>query len=372
MKRLFEKAVCLALVFVFLGGCAAMGENVYYGKDSGAEWYRAMLQDGIMRTGNNLRLKRVIERAQAGEHVTVAAIGGSITEGAGAADYQECYAVRFFRGFAARYGVNKNVHLVNAGVGGTGSTFGLMRYQRDIVDRVKDADEDGLPDLVVIEFAVNDWQEPTKHRCYESLVKTVLEQPNEPAVILLFAVFKTGFNLQDEIRKIGETYDLMMVSVKDAAFSHVGKEWQEKEFFYDEYHPTSMGHAIMADCLLAAVDTAAAKETDAQDIALDVAPVYGVDFMGFRTWPRVRQELLPSAGGRERPAAPDFYLQETADRLAGDQRQPVRRGGDPGGRQGEAHPERRVGQLGAIRGDPALGRQGSRRAYPGDPHGGRQ
>ena len=283
MKRLFEKAVCLALVFVFLGGCAAMGENVYYGKDSGAEWYRAMLQDGIMSTGNNLRLKRVIERAQAGEHVTVAAIGGSITEGAGAADYQECYAVRFFRGFAARYGVNKNVHLVNAGVGGTGSTFGLMRYQRDIVDRVKDVDEDGLPDLVVIEFAVNDWQEPTKHRCYESLVKTVLEQPNEPAVILLFAVFKTGFNLQDEIRKIGETYDLMMVSVKDAAFSHVGKEWQEKEFFYDEYHPTSMGHAIMADCLLAAVDAAAAKETDAQDIALDVAPAYGIDFMGFRT-----------------------------------------------------------------------------------------
>ena len=281
MVRILKQVICLALSFILLGGCMAMGENIYYGKDSGAEWYQAMLQDGIMRVGNNKRLKRVIERAQSGEKITVATIGGSITEGAGAANYQECYAVRFFRGFAARYGVDKNVFLVNAGVGGTASTFGLMRYQRDVVDRVKDGD--GLPDLVVVEFAVNDWQEPTKHRCYESLVRTILEQPNEPAVILLFAVFQTGFNLQDEIKKIGETYDLMMVSIKDAAFPHVGKEWKEKEFFHDEYHPTSSGHAVMADCLLKAVETAAERETDARDVSLDVAPAYGIDFMGLKT-----------------------------------------------------------------------------------------
>ena len=281
MNRVIRRIICGMLIMVLLGGCMAMGENSYYAKDSGTEWYQALLQDGIMQVGNNYRLKRVIERAQAGENITVATIGGSITEGAGADIYQECWASRFFRGFAARFGTDKNVYLVNAGVGGTGSPFGLIRYQRDVVDRVKD--EDGLPDLVVVEFAVNDWQEPTNHRCYESLVKTILEQPNEPTVILLFSVFKTGFNLQDEIRKIGETYDLMMVSIKDAAFGHVGKEWTEKEFFHDEYHPTSMGHAVMADCLLAAVDTAAAKDTDAADIDLNAAPAYATDFMGLKT-----------------------------------------------------------------------------------------
>ena len=50
---------------------------------------------------------------------------------------------------------NGNVKLVNAGVGGTPSTFGLMRYQRDVVERV--TDPDGLPDIVIIEFSVNDW-----------------------------------------------------------------------------------------------------------------------------------------------------------------------------------------------------------------------
>ena len=260
-----------------------MGENLYFSNADQAEWYREMLKDGIMNPGNNQRLKDVIRRAQAGEEITVAAIGGSITEGAGAKTYSECYVSRFAQGFAARYGAGdgSNVRLVNAGVGGTASTFGLMRYQRDIADRTEDAD--GLPDLVIVEYSVNDYQEPTKHRCYESLVKTILSQPNRPAVILLFAVFRGGFNLQDEMKKVGQVYDLMMVSIKDAAYPHVGKEWTPEEFFFDEYHPTSFGHGVMADCLLAAVEAADALDTSENDIALDVEPAYGTDYMGLIT-----------------------------------------------------------------------------------------
>ncbi len=274
---------CFLAMMLIMGECAAMGENIYFSNTDQAEWYQGMLKDGMMNLGNNRRLKDVIQRAQAGEEITLAAIGGSVTEGAGAKTYDECYASRFAQGFAARYGAGdgSNVHFVNAGVGGTASTFGLMRYQRDIVDRVQDAD--GLPDLVIVEYSVNDYQEPTKHRCFESLVKTILSQPNRPAVILLFAVFRNGFNLQGEMRRVGDAYDLMMVSIKDAAFPHVGKEWTAKEFFYDEYHPTSLGHGVMADCLLAAVEAANALETSEQDIDLGVEPAYGTDYMGLIT-----------------------------------------------------------------------------------------
>ena len=280
---MLKRIVSLMLAVFYLGWSMAMAENTYFYGGADAEWYQAMLRDGIMNLGNNRRLKDVIRRAQAGEEITVATIGGSVTEGAGAARYEECYAARFAQGFAARYGADggQNVHLVNAGVGGTASTFGLMRYQRDVVDRCKDAD--GMPDVLVIEYSVNDYQEPTKHRCFESLVKTALSQPNRPAVILLFAVFRGGFNLQDELKKIGFTYDLMMVSIKDAAFPHVGKEWTPEAFYFDEYHPTSLGHGVMADCLLAAVEAANAAETSEQDIDLDVAPAYGVDYMGLIT-----------------------------------------------------------------------------------------
>ena len=248
------------------------------------EWYLQALKDSVMNTGNNARLKNVIARAQRGETVTLATIGGSVTEGAGAGSYRECWAASFHARFKKAYGAEdgSNVCFVNAGVGGTPSPFGYMRYQREIVDRVPAVDADGLPDIVVIEFSVNDWQEPTNHRCFESMVKEILDAPNEPAVILLFAVFRNGFNLQDDLKKIGKNYNLMMVSIKDGFYAHIGKELTAESFFADEYHPTSLGHRIMTDCLMQAVGDAAAAETDeAPD--LDVKPVYGTDFVGLKT-----------------------------------------------------------------------------------------
>ena len=199
------------------------------------EWYLQALKDSVMSTGNNARLKNVIARAQRGEVVTLATIGGSITEGAGAGTYQDCWAARFHDRFKKAYGAEdgSNVCFVNAGVGGTPSPFGYMRYQREIVNRVPGTDADGLPDIVVIEFSVNDWQEPTGHRCFESMVKEILDAPNEPTVILLFAVFRNGFNLQDELKKIGKNYDLMMVSIKDGFYAHIGKKLTPEGFFAD-------------------------------------------------------------------------------------------------------------------------------------------
>ena len=277
-----KRWAAVLMVLMLLGIGTAWGEEKKTMFDE--EWYRQALQDSVMSTGNNARLKKVIDRAKNGEVITLATIGGSITEGAGAASYAECWASRFHVRFKTAYGADNgaNVCFVNAGVGGTPSPFGYMRYQREIVNRVPAKDTDGLPDVVVIEFSVNDWEEPTKHRCFESMVKEILDAPNEPAVILLFAVFRNGFNLQDDLKKIGKNYGLMMVSIKDGFYGHIGKELTKEGFFSDEYHPTSLGHRIMADCLMQAVTDAAEAETDAEQ-DLDVKPVYGTDFMGLKT-----------------------------------------------------------------------------------------
>ena len=277
-----RKLAAVFTVLVLLLGSTAQGEEKKTMFEK--EWYLQALKDSVMSTGNNARLKKVIDRARNGEQITLATIGGSITEGAGASTYGECWASRFAVRFGNAYGVNNgaNVKLVNAGVGGTPSTFGNMRYNRDIVGRVRAEDADGLPDVVVIEFSVNDWQEPTHHRCYESMVREILEAPNEPAVILLFAVFRNGFNLQDELKKIGDNYGLMMVSIKDGFYGQIGKKIKPEGFFADDYHPTSLGHRIMTDCLMQAIADAEEAETDdPQDI--DVTPVYGTSFMGLKT-----------------------------------------------------------------------------------------
>ncbi len=269
------------LLLLVLWTCAAQAEEKAYYEEA---WYPQALEKSVMSVGNNARLKKVIDKARRGETITLAVIGGSITEGAGARTYRECWAFQLKDQFKKAYGAKNtnNVSLVNAGVAGTDSVFGYMRYQREVVDRVTSRDADGLPDLVVIEYSVNDGDDPTNHRCYESMVKEILDAPNEPAVILLFAVFKGGWNLQEPLRKIGDRYDLMMVSIRDGIFPLIGTKISPEEFFYDDYHPTSLGHRIMADCVMQAIEDAAEAKTDPAPAA-NPKPVYGTDFLSLKT-----------------------------------------------------------------------------------------
>ena len=274
-----KKLLLLLMALMMIGGSRAMAE---YTEEV---WYTEALKESVVSAGNNLRLKNVIERAQKGEQITIGTVGGSITEGALASSYEECWAMRFAARFGETYGTDGggNVTLVNSGVGGTPSPFGYTRYGRDILARVPESDPDGYPDLAVIEYAVNDWAEPTGCRCYESMVKEILSQPNRPAVILLFSARNDGWNVQNELQKIGERYDLLMVSVRDGLYKHLDRDFPKKSFYKDEYHPNSTGHAMMADAMMAAVADAAAAETAETDIDLSVKPVYGTDFMGLKT-----------------------------------------------------------------------------------------
>lgn len=216
--------------------------------------YQEMLRKSLVQTGNNARLKTAIERAKRGEDITIAFIGGSITQGAGAVPINtKCYAWKTFEGLCslAGKGVDENIHYVKAGVGGTPSELGMIRYERDVCRDGKVA-----PDIVIVEFSVNDEGDETKGVCYESLVRKILAAENKPAVILLFAVFANDWNLQERLGVVGERYQLPMVSTRDCVVeqfyqkSGEGKVVTKNQFFYDCFHPTNIGHQIMADGLV--------------------------------------------------------------------------------------------------------------------------
>lgn len=240
------------------------------------DWYQYMLDTSILSEGTNGRLEQVLDKIRQGEEVTIFTIGGSVTEGAGARNFTYSYTDQFINRLLDAY-PDSNMHYHNSGLGGTPSTLGLMRYERDVA-----AVMEGNPDLVIIEFAVNDYQEPTKARAYESLVRTVLEKENAPAVILLFSVFESKWNMQDQYIPIGNHYGLPMVSIKNAiATAYASNHLTDKEFFADIYHPTDYGHEIMADCLMELCTRVGAKE------ASSIAPVpetdaKGCDFTGIR------------------------------------------------------------------------------------------
>ncbi len=244
--------------------------------------YEQMIADSCVSCGDSKRLRRVIERAKKGEEVTIAYIGGSITQGAGAVPiHTQCYAYQSWHRFQQMYGNGENVRFIKAGVGGTPSELGMIRFERDVL-----RDGSVKPDIIVIEFAVNDQGDETQGDCYESLVRKALKQPNEPAVVLLFSVFANDENLQERMIPVGMHYHLPMVSIKNAVtkqfyYGHgAGRIMTKNQFFYDIYHPTNTGHRVMADCLAYLWEQACISDETAETVLRE--PLIGNTFENVR------------------------------------------------------------------------------------------
>ncbi len=198
-----------------------------------------MVNRSFVQYGNTYRLEQKLGKASEGEKVTVAYLGGSITEGIGGTP-DTCYAKLSFDALAERLGAADNMEYVNAGVSGTPSILGNLRVKKDVLDY--------NADIVFIEFAVNDGMEKIYKESFESLVRTVLQQENEPAVILLFTVTKTGHTCQEHMKQIGEYYQLPMISVPDAINPEIeaGRmTWED--YSADEAHPNGEGHKLVAE-----------------------------------------------------------------------------------------------------------------------------
>lgn len=254
--------------------------------DFNSDNYKKIIDKTLMYKGNNYRLKKAIDKARKGEDVTVAYIGGSITQGAGAVPINEmCYARKSFEGFCdlCGKGYDENIHYIKAGIGGTPSEFGMLRYYKDVCDYGKVS-----PDVVVVEFAVNDEGDETKGECFDSLARMIYNGPGNPAVILEFAVFASDFNLQERLSPVGYAYELPMVSTKDGVVDQfrltyeTGRVLTKNQFFYDVFHPTNNGHRIMADGLINLFKKADCDEYDEPFDIANVKPPLGGEFENVR------------------------------------------------------------------------------------------
>ena len=252
--------------------------------DLTSEDYRNMIKKSLVQSGNMHRLGKAIALAKNGEDITIAYIGGSITQGAGATPINsECYAYKSFSRLCNLTG-NRKLHYVKAGVGGTPSELGMIRFERDVLMDSKE------PDIVIVEFAVNDEGDETRGDCYESLVRKILKLKSNPAVILLFSVFSNDYNLQERLLPIGYHYNLPMISLKNAVtpqfYYKKNRVVTKNQYFYDIFHPTNLGHTIMADCIGNLFEIA--SNTDYEDIVdtteqlMEKTPVIGNTFEDVR------------------------------------------------------------------------------------------
>lgn len=234
--------------------------------------YNKMIANSLVSTGNNNRFAKAIMKAQRGEDVTIAYIGGSITEGASSTVHTNSYAYQFYSMFKQRFAKGGKVNYVNAGMSGTPSSLGVIRYSRDVAP--------SNPDIVFVEFAVNDADDETKGDAYESLVRNILQSPNKPACMLIFSVFKPDWNLQDRMIPVGKHYNLPMVSIRNAVVPAVNAGQISSSQFWanDGWHPVDYGHKLMADCIMYCVDQMLAKGQVDNDISIPNNAAIGKSF----------------------------------------------------------------------------------------------
>ncbi len=242
-----------------------------------------MAEDGVYSTGNNARLKNVIQNARDGKDVTLAYIGGSVTEGALASPNSKCYAEVSAKSFAKAYGKDEgaNVHFINAGMSGTPSDIGVIRYQRDVIDRLPEGSTH--PDILFIEFAVNDSGCETAGGAYEGLIREALKSGS--AVVLIFSVFKPLNRVcENDYRKYGEHYDLPMISMGNAIAGFYKQAGFEDWYFGDNLHPNNKGYQLMSDCIMKLMDTVDQEPAEADNIKnIDTMPVKKTDaYQGIR------------------------------------------------------------------------------------------
>ncbi len=230
----------------------------------------AMRERAMVSRGDPARLYSVLAKARRGEPLCVAAIGGSITAGGKNTKDPERRYVRQVAAWFEKTFPGLKVRFLNAGIGATNSGYGALRVQRDVIAH--------QPDLVIVEYAVNDSAGGEMDESYEGVLRQLLGSSANRAVIELFFMHKDGNNAQAGQTALGKCYGLPMLSFRDAVWPELQSGALKWETIYDDVvHPNDAGHDIASELLRgflnAALASLPAKDSDLPAIAPVPAPL---------------------------------------------------------------------------------------------------
>ena len=198
------------------------------------------------------RLKNLMKRAANGESLVIGFLGGSITQGSLSSTPKTCYAYLVYEWWKKSF-PNASFSFVNGGIGGTTSHYGGARAWKDVLCY--------RPDIVTVDFSVNDDANEFFEETYEGTLRRLLAAPSAPAVVVLNNVFyDTGKNAQDYHNRIADHYGIPHVSIKDTVYPDVESgKIVRADITPDNLHPNDKGHRLVADEICKLLDSIKAE-----------------------------------------------------------------------------------------------------------------
>ena len=133
--------------------------------------YMKDVSDSLYCSGNNLRLRKALEKKK----VSLAFAGGSITRGWDGTKHLEKNYTDYITDYLSEKYSESTFEKHNLSTESANSFIGLS-----ITDKVR---KEVSPDIVFIEYAVNNECGHEYIVSYESLVRRMLSLPSEPAVV---------------------------------------------------------------------------------------------------------------------------------------------------------------------------------------------
>lgn len=215
-------------------------------------------------------LSNSLYKLRNGDEFTIAYYGGSITYGAGSTDEKNGYAHRVQKAIEEKYGregldFSKSF---NAAISGTGTRYGTYRADLDLW-----LGTDKTPDLIFIEYAINDLYEQigvTNAKKYmESIVRKCYAANPNMDIIIIYTTDRDvldGENRYETAHKeVAARYGIPEIDVGLRVMNQIryvdGEDYESytdkeiwKKYFADWVHPTDAGHQVYCDRIMEYID----------------------------------------------------------------------------------------------------------------------
>lgn len=201
-------------------------------------------------------LHNTYRKLQAGGPFSVGFLGGSITEGSGASDPDKTGWAPLVADWLKTSYPQADISIIQASIGGTGSDLGACRCDQDLLSKG--------PDLVFIEFAVNDTGNPDDQlvaRAMEGIVRQILRHDLQTDIVFVYTLcqemlpyYRKGENPPKVVlhQAVADHYRIPTVNAGVRLLRQLddsGAPWSS--LFADVVHPSDAGHAVYAQQVIA-------------------------------------------------------------------------------------------------------------------------